>query len=131
MSKKTYPNEDINDLVADDINHEDAFFKGGEGSGVRGHKTDRPSGSATMNRKTGKLVPTEEYHEMVRKDLMNYSGFADVGGSFGSIKQVATAIEKITDHSNSTSMMIAQDLLKQGLLEKHGNVYMVMKPKKK
>jgi hypothetical protein len=35
MSKKIYPNEDINDLVADDLE------KGGKGSGIRGHRTPK------------------------------------------------------------------------------------------
>lgn len=36
--KKTYPDQDINDLVAEDMDP-DTFYKGGQGSGVKGHKT--------------------------------------------------------------------------------------------
>ncbi len=38
MNKKPY---DINDLVEDDINHEETFYKGGKGSGVKGHRTPK------------------------------------------------------------------------------------------
>lgn len=39
MSKKLYPNVDIADLVDADLNPEETFYKGGPGSGVKGHKT--------------------------------------------------------------------------------------------
>lgn len=39
MSKnKFYPDEDINDLIESE---EEAFFKGGPGSGIKGHRTVR------------------------------------------------------------------------------------------
>lgn len=41
MSKKLYEDHDINDLVSEDLDHEETFFKGGVGSGKRGHKTHR------------------------------------------------------------------------------------------
>jgi hypothetical protein len=42
MSKKLYPDLDINDLVNDDLQPEETFYKGGVGSGKKGHTTQKP-----------------------------------------------------------------------------------------
>lgn len=39
MSKKLYTDEDINDLVETDLNSQEEFYKGGVGSGIKGHRT--------------------------------------------------------------------------------------------
>jgi hypothetical protein len=43
--KKLYPDEDINDIIESE---EKAFFKGGPGSGIKGHRTPKkePVGNA-------------------------------------------------------------------------------------
>lgn len=123
MSKKLYPDQDINDIIEDET---EAFMKGGVGSGIRGHKTNRPEG-AINHKKKGKMMPTEEFYDSVAKDLMNYSGFSDVGGSFMSIRQVANAVGKITGHSDKIAFDMVKDLQRRGRIEQHGKVFMVMK----
>lgn len=39
MSKKLYGDQDINDLVETDLNSQEEFYKGGVGSGIKGHRT--------------------------------------------------------------------------------------------
>lgn len=119
MSKKPYQ-DDINDLVE----------KGGVGSGIRGHKTES-SRSAIKNRKTGQWETPDSFYEGVRTQLMNYSGMSDAerhAGSFMSIKQVAHAISKITDHSSATSFDFAREMVKTGRIKQFGKIFMVMKP---
>lgn len=42
MSKKLYPDTDINDLVNDALQPDESFYKGGPGSGKPGHTTAKP-----------------------------------------------------------------------------------------
>lgn len=67
MSKKLYPDQDINDIIQSE---EEEFFKGGVGSGVRGHKTNRPENGSNEphngkygNFDQGNLNPEAEARE--------------------------------------------------------------------
>lgn len=115
--------EDLNDLVEAEV-----LAKGGVGSGVKGHTTNR---SAFMDKKKNKLVAKEEYLKDTAQGLMGQSGFDDKPGHFMSRKQVVSAISKVTGHSDNASWMILGDMEKEGLIENIGKLFVVMKPRSK
>lgn len=58
MSKKLYDGQDINDLVTEDVNHEETFYKGGPGSGQRGHTTPASGRHPATEASAGKTQGT-------------------------------------------------------------------------
>lgn len=114
-SEKPYQ-DDINDLIE----------KGGVGSGVRGHTTNRP---AYSDKKTGKMVPKEEYLKDTASKLMGQSGYDDKPGHFMSRRQVANAIGKVTGHPDSAAWMILEDMERAGRITNMGKLFLVTNPK--
>lgn len=74
MSKKLYPDTDVNDLVATELNHEEEFFKGRgpdkkprkKRESYKGHDIEQTGGSYThmtdSGSKTHDTPHTEEHH---------------------------------------------------------------------
>lgn len=56
MKSIFYPSEDINDIIESE---ESEFYKGGIGSGVKGHQTARQKLSAKLS---AKGIPKEKHH---------------------------------------------------------------------